>query len=400
MKNRILFILVCSICSANFLFSQQDFQGINGINFDNYPRVDGSTSASGLNTMVACKLLGIRYAWQQGIIESRVWCTHCEEDIPEQYRNFLSERIQIPQTHGAFVNLIDGNADIILTHRTISLDEKVYADAKGVSLIETPIASDAFDFVVNLNNPVKSLTVEQVQKIYTGEITNWSEVGGNNSQIKVFTRPRNSGSEEVFRILVMKDLEPLDFPESIISSMAGIFPELRDADGICYTFNAYKELQANVPDSFVPKIAINGIFPETTIKNRTYPFIPEVHIAIRSDLDQNSMAYKLYKWLQTPSCKSAIEECGFIPLETSENSIKQINNRYIQILPNFAEGIIEIRGIDDYNNLTYRIYNSIGQIVQSGNLKQTIDISIRKGINILTIMQNQQVIAREKIILK
>ena len=253
MKSKILLILVCSIFSVNFLFSQQKVQGINGINFNNYPRVDGSTSASGLNTMVACKLLGIRYAWQQGIIESRVWCTHCKEDIPEQYRNFLSERIQTSQTHGAFVNLIDGNADIIITHRTISLDEKVYADAKSVSLIETPIALDAFVFVVNLNNPVKSLTVECIRKIYTGKITNWSEVGGNNAEIKVFTRPRNSGSEEVFRSLVMKDLEPLDFPESVISSMAGVFPELRDADGICYTFNAYKELQACVPDIYVPK---------------------------------------------------------------------------------------------------------------------------------------------------
>jgi len=383
------------------LFSQQDFQGINGINFDNYPRVDGSTSARELNTIVACQLLGIRYAWGQGIIESSVWCTHCEEDIPEKDRNFFRERIQTSQTHGAFMNLIDGNADIILTHRTISPDEKIYADTKSVSLIETPIASDAFDFVVNLKNPVRSLTVEQVRKIYTGEITNWSEVGGNNSDIKVFTRPRNSGSEEVFRSLVMKDLEPLDFPESVISSMAGIFPELDDADGICYTFNAYKELQANVPDSFVPKIAINGIFPDkTTIKNRTYPFIPEVHVAIRSDLDQNSMAYKLYEWLQTPASKSAIEESGFVPDETGENSIKQTGNRPIQILPNSTEGIIEIRGIDDYSNLTYKIYNSIGQIIRSGNLKQTIGLSGRKGLAILIIMQNRQVIAREKIVVK
>ena len=314
MKNRILIILVCSICSANFLFSQQDFQGISGINFDNYPRVDGSTSARELNTMVACKLLGIRYAWEPGIIESRVWCTHCEEDIPEKYRNFLWERIQTSQTHGAFMNLIDGNADIILTHRTISLDEKVYADAKGVSLIETPIASDAFVFVVNLQNPVKSLTVEEVQKIYIGEITNWSEVGGNNSEIKVFARPRNSGSEEIFRSLVMNDIEPLDFPESIINSMAGVFPEMSDVNAICYTFNAYKELQARVPDSEVPKIAINSIFPdEITVKTRTYPFISEVHVAIRSDLDRNSIAYKLYEWLQTKNVEHILKECGFVP---------------------------------------------------------------------------------------
>ena len=48
-------------------------------------------------------------------------------------------------------------------------------------------------------------------------------------------------------------------------------------------------------------------------KNRTFPFISEVHVAIRSDLDRNTMAYKLYEWLQTDDVKPIISECGFIP---------------------------------------------------------------------------------------
>ena len=62
------------------------------------------------------------------------------------------------------MNLIDGEADIILTHRTISPDEKTHAGERGVTLIETPIASDAFVFVVHRNNPVKSLLVSEVRK--------------------------------------------------------------------------------------------------------------------------------------------------------------------------------------------------------------------------------------------
>ena len=66
--------------------------------------------------------------------------------------------------------------------------------------------------------------------------------------------------------------------------------------------------------SEVPKIAINRIFPDkNTVKNRSYPFISKVHVAIRSDLDHNTMAYKLYEWLQSESAKSTITECGFIP---------------------------------------------------------------------------------------
>jgi len=292
----------------------EEFVGIENISFENYPKVDGSTSSSVLNMMVACKLLGTSYHWMEPGIMSE-WTLHpVYDELPEQYRNFFSERIKTSRTHGAFINLIDGEADIILTHRTASPDEKAHAESVGVMLIEKPIALDAFVFVVNKKNPVKTITVDQIQKIYMGEITNWSQIGGNNADMKVFTRPRNSGSEEIFRELVMADLEPADFPESSIGGMAQVFSEILEHESsICYTFNNYKLLQARVPDSEVPRIAINGIFPdENTVKSRTYPFISEVHVAIRSDLDPNSMAYKLYEWLQSENVKSTITECGFM----------------------------------------------------------------------------------------
>ena len=309
--NRFIVLLFCSIIFCTSCNKEESFKGIGNISFENYPIIDGSTSSLPLNRMIACKLLGIGYEWGPNILDYGVlpkW-----DEIPKQYSDFFWTRINCSQTHGAFMNLIDGSVDIILTHRTISPDEKANAESKGVTLIETPIASDAFVFVVNIDNPVKSLTVNQIQKIYTGEITNWAQVGGTDEDMKVFTRPRNSGSEEVFRTLVMKDIEPLEFPEREIASMGGIFAEMWDVGPICYTFNAYKELQARMPDSVVPKIAINNIFPDkNTIRNRTYPFISEVHVAIRSDLDRNSMAYKLYEWLQTDNAKSTITECGFI----------------------------------------------------------------------------------------
>ena len=313
--NRVVLILSVFILSVSCSKNEVTFVGIENISFENYPKVDGSTSARVLNVMVACKLLGVPYVWIPPGAVTEWTLNPILSELPEQYKDFFWQHVKSSQTHGAFMNLIDGNADIILTHRTISPDEKVHADSVEVTLIETPIALDAFIFVVNKNNPVKSLTVNQVQKIYTGEITNWSQVGGNNASIIVFTRPRNSGSEEVLRELVMDGLEPADFPESAIGGMSQVFGEiLNNVDGICYTFNNYKDLQARVPDSEVPKIAINEIFPDkNTVKNRSYPFISKVHVAIRSDLDHNTMAYKLYEWLQSESAKSTITECGFIP---------------------------------------------------------------------------------------
>jgi hypothetical protein len=134
---------------------------IEGLTFDNYPRVDGSTSCRHLNIIVACKLLNVPYTWQMPVVEE--WHIDADwEHIPEAHRDFFQERILTSQTHGAFMNLIDGNADIILTHRTLSPDEKAHADELGVTLTETPVARDAFVFVVNPKNPVRSLTVAQV----------------------------------------------------------------------------------------------------------------------------------------------------------------------------------------------------------------------------------------------
>ena len=112
----------------------------------------------------------------------------------------------------------------------------------------------------------------------------------------------------------MDGLEPAEFPEVlwIMDMPVVIINALNIENSICYTFNNYAEVIVRMPD--VPKIAINGIFPdENTVKNSTYPFISKVYVSIRSDLEHNSMAYKLYEWLQTESAKSTIMECGFIP---------------------------------------------------------------------------------------
>ena len=308
-------VMICTSCDKNEPKGEDEIVGIEDISFENFPKMDGSTSCKALNEMIACKLLGIRYEWDAFGYMGFEWGLRFNmEDIPEKYQDFFEKRVITSQTNGAFMNLIDGKADIVLTHRTISPDEKAHADDIGVMLIETPIALDAFVFVVNKNNPVKSLTVKQVQKIYKGEITNWQQVGGNNANIKVFTRPRNSGSEEVFRKIVMGDLEPLDFPEAAIGMMILVFGEVSEnVDAICYTFDNYKEVIARERGREVSKLEINGIFPsEATVKNETFPFISKVHVAIRSNLDHNSMAYRLYEWLQTENVKPVLKECGFV----------------------------------------------------------------------------------------
>ncbi|MDR2026256.1 MAG: substrate-binding domain-containing protein [Prevotellaceae bacterium] len=325
MKNSVLLLMVSGFLSLTLAGcgknedSVQDFK-IEGLTFDNFPRMDGSTSTQPLKMLIACKLLGVRYDWTlaptiSGLVGER-WLAPHREDIPATHADFFDGHVKVSQTHGAFINLIDGGADLIMTHRTLSPDEKAYADEKGITLTETPIALDAFVFVVNKNNPVKSLTVGQVRDIYRGTITNWQQVGGNDEAVRAFVRPRNSGSQEVMESLVMQGAEiDESFETSAIASMAGVFPEITHfTNSLCYTFDYYKEIMMQVPHENVPKIAVNNIFPNAeTVADRTYPFVAEVHVAIRSDLDKNSMAYKLYKLLQTENGKNIIAESGYIP---------------------------------------------------------------------------------------
>jgi phosphate transport system substrate-binding protein len=175
---------------------------IDGFTFDNFPKVDGSTSAYPLNVLIACKLLGIKHQWVRDSYLG--WNI---EPVLKSKNNIqkFAELVKSSQTNQSFINLIDKKTDLILSARKMSPSEKTYADAAGVSFIETPIALDAFVFLVPPTNPVTSLTIEEIQDIYTERITNWNEVRGNDFPIRPFVRNPDSGSQEVMESLVMKD---------------------------------------------------------------------------------------------------------------------------------------------------------------------------------------------------
>lgn len=79
------------------------------------------------------------------------------------------------------------------------------AAENNVELDVTQIALDGFVFIIHKDNPVDSLTVEQIQKIYIGNITNWKELGGNDEEIIPSTREKNSGSQTVLENVVMNE---------------------------------------------------------------------------------------------------------------------------------------------------------------------------------------------------
>lgn len=95
--------------------------------------------------------------------------------------------------------LVDGTTDIAMSSRDLKTEEKLkFSDAKK-EMVETIIAYDALSVVVHPENKVSQLTREQLEKIFTGEITNWKEVGGANEKIVAYSRESSSGTYEFFK---------------------------------------------------------------------------------------------------------------------------------------------------------------------------------------------------------
>jgi len=288
-----------------------DTTGLDSLTTENYPKVDGSTSAHPLQVLIACKLLDVEYSWMNSWDETyRIWPSF--EEKPE-IAQFIVDSIVSHGTHEAFVNLINGMTDLILVAREASADEISLADSVGVELTTKPVALDAFVFIVNIHNPVSSLTEKQIQDIYTGNITRWSEVGGTNTAINPYQRNPNSGSQELMMSLVMKELTMINAPDMILYSMMGPINMItEDRDGLGYTVYFYEQFMA--PHDSLKLVAVNDVLPEkTTLRNQQYIYTAGVYAVVREDLDRQSLAYQLYLWLSAYGGQKVVSESGYIP---------------------------------------------------------------------------------------
>src|SRR5438067_13703176 len=100
--------------------------------------------------------------------------------------------------------IIDGTAQIGMASRPTKPQEIAAANAKGVNFKETIVAHDGIAVIVNVANLVKGLTKKQVEQIFTGDVTNWSAVGGSGGKLSAYTRNTSSGTYSEFKELAMK----------------------------------------------------------------------------------------------------------------------------------------------------------------------------------------------------
>ena len=318
------------ICIATLVAMLSGCNGIDnpegdlkGIKLEDWPLTDCSTSTKPARDLVAYKLLGVPYKWEQDWLGGRVYVINPDlysEKAPFSLNYYQSKNL-CSGTHGAYMNLIEGKSDVIIASRDISRNEKASAEELGVELETAPLAIDALVFIVNPKNPVKNLTADQVRKIYTGEITNWKEVGGVDHAITPYIRNADSGSQEKMETLVMDGLKMIDGTEEtymyeiIGSQMASPYLQLEaDEYGIGYTPFFY--CTAMVGDLMrVDMISIDGVAPsKESLRANKYPFVSSIYAAVRKTEDHESMAYKLYQFLFTQKGADMIDESGYIAI--------------------------------------------------------------------------------------
>lgn len=318
--NRSIFIL--SLLSAFSCASEAspEVPLIPDITIENFPIIDGSDSTDPLRDILMCRILGFDYKW-----ERRPFTQDPQADIKEvipeytcsdeEWRRLENVCLKHSNTHQSYINLIDEKVELVIAARFISRDERVYADEKVVSLIAEPIAMDALTFMVNPSNPINNLSISQIQGIYTGEITNWKEVGGNDEEIRPYVRNRNSGSQEKFETMVMNGLTIAEFPELQVglTMMSPYYQLEEDKQGI--GFSPFYYYSVIVDNGSTKAIGINGVeMTKENVQNNTYPYTTEVYAAVRHDIDRNSTAYKLFEFLTTAAGRMIVKESGYVPM--------------------------------------------------------------------------------------
>lgn len=225
-----------------------------------------------------------------------------EDSVQFDGDNFLpGSALQYTNTRGAYQAIVDGSADVIFCAAP-SEEQLAYAEEQDVSLEFVPVGNEAFVFIVNSSNPVESLTTDQIRAIYAGEITNWSEVGGDNAPIDALQRNQGSGSQTAM-LSFMGDTEMHRKPFAFMGKPIG------------YSFRYYVE--GIVENGAVKMLALNGVYPDKEhVADGSYPIVAQFYAVYRTD-DPNPNIPVLLDFILSEEGQCIVEDSGYVPLDQS-----------------------------------------------------------------------------------
>ena len=194
----------------------------------------------------------------------------------------------------------EGRCDIGLSSRALKDAEK------EAGLTETVLAYDGIAVIVNPANPVEDLSLEQIADIYTGKITNWSEVGGNDSQIVLIGREAGSGTRGGFEEIVGV-VDACQYRQELSSTGDVITTVAQNPDAI-----GYASLAA-VKDT-VKALKVAGVTPtEATVKDGTYTIQRPFVLATKTGEKLNDVAQAFFDYATSADVGEIITAAGAVP---------------------------------------------------------------------------------------
>lgn len=215
--------------------------------------------------------------------------------------------------------LINGTVDIANASRQIKPEEVTEAQSKGIEPVEHVIARDAIAVIVNPENPVNRLTLQQISDIYSGKISNWLEVGGQDRPIVRLSRETNSGTHVYFLETVLrmgeKDNKTLFSTDTLLlPSSEGIINEVRQNpnaigyDGLGYVPRDLKMIAIShqAGEGYIlPSIA--------TVNDNSYPIARDLYMYTAGQPQGAVAAY--LAWILSDEAQAIVAELGFVPVK-------------------------------------------------------------------------------------
>jgi len=267
-----------------------------------------------LFSLIGSGCLGQNFADNKIVTSGSTSVLPLAQVLSEEYMKINDETIISVKGGGSgtgIAELIDASNDIAMSSRKIKNEEMNAAQTNGIRPVEHIIAMDGISIIVNPSNTIDSLTLEQLQKIYSGEIKNWKEVGGEDTEIAAIARDSASGTQEFFKEAVMKEK---DFRTDLITQSATGAVTLE----VSQNKNAIGFVGAAYQTGGIKTIGINAgngtIMPtEENILSETYPLSRALYLYTAEN--PKRAAADFISFIMSEEGQGIVRKTGYAPVK-------------------------------------------------------------------------------------
>ncbi len=205
-------------------------------------------------------------------------------------------------------SLMNGSCQIATLSRFMKVNEFKSCVEKGVLPVAHTVAYDGLAVIVNPQNKVSALSTKQIADIYTGKITNWKEVGGDDAKIVVISRDTNSGTYETFNELVLKKAPVVHGAEYVGSNGQA-------RSRVNSTKYAVAYVGLGFADSTVKALSVDSILPTpSTVATGKYPIARPLYMFTNGSPKMGGHVFNFVTLCLTPEGREIISDLGFIPV--------------------------------------------------------------------------------------